>query len=305
MALERWEEGTQPPRYWAHVTTPGDGDRTAEGPSAIQAIWAASPLHGDSDPFPGEVPSPALERDVKTLADGMTTVLERLTALETRAGCPYAPEEIAMLREELTRLQDRLDESRQVSATWGERYRAAAAENDTLRKELAESRQVSATWGERYRAAAAENDTLRKELAESRHAAATWGERYRAAAAGRDQLAGRGQFLKERLDKRSAEFDALVTQHDAVIAERDALRHEIVAAERAMQAEGTERDRYRDVLMAISEGRTGIGAVPLAREALETPAPVIDSHSWNCAKCGVPCIGAEPVSHRCHDCNGD
>jgi hypothetical protein len=54
--LERWEEDGERPRYWAHVTT-ADGDRTAEGATPAEAIWTASPLHADDEPFPTACPA--------------------------------------------------------------------------------------------------------------------------------------------------------------------------------------------------------------------------------------------------------
>lgn len=54
--VERFNTKTDPARYWAHVE-PTDPDGTfegctAEGPTPSQAIWNASPLHADDEPYP-------------------------------------------------------------------------------------------------------------------------------------------------------------------------------------------------------------------------------------------------------------
>ena len=62
------------PRYWAHVEKPGEPPRTAEGPTPAEAVWTASPLHADDEPFPGD----------GCRAAEMSDVLGRLEALERR-----------------------------------------------------------------------------------------------------------------------------------------------------------------------------------------------------------------------------
>jgi hypothetical protein len=71
---------------FAHVDDRSDpqSDKgcTAGGKTAAEALWAASPLHGDDEPFPGELPAPGLADDVRTLSADMTDVLGRLDAIE-------------------------------------------------------------------------------------------------------------------------------------------------------------------------------------------------------------------------------
>ena len=46
-------DGADPVEYWAHVRLGGGPMSTAAGATIAEAVWAASPLHDDDEPFPG------------------------------------------------------------------------------------------------------------------------------------------------------------------------------------------------------------------------------------------------------------
>jgi hypothetical protein len=68
--------------FWAHVRLGGGPLLTAAGRTPAEAVWAASPLHGDDEPFPGGLPVPGLADDVRTLSAEMSDVMERLDDIE-------------------------------------------------------------------------------------------------------------------------------------------------------------------------------------------------------------------------------
>jgi hypothetical protein len=72
--------------YFAHLDKADDPDagNTGDGRTVAEALWTVSPLHGDDEPFPGELPAPGLADDVRTLSADMTDVYDRLNALEDR-----------------------------------------------------------------------------------------------------------------------------------------------------------------------------------------------------------------------------
>jgi len=100
--LERWEEDGEQPRYWAHVTAPGGSSpHTAEGKTPAEALWAASPLHGEGEPYPDAdrltaravraVYDDGYDHGQSDMAATVAALEERVSALEAKPQADGSP----------------------------------------------------------------------------------------------------------------------------------------------------------------------------------------------------------------------